>query len=192
MSKLKPRADALTHSEASASQWAIASALEPLDKVAIEMEARWGIGVLERLVSPDTAAKFGSARKKLNDAIGADDWEEGARRANVMIRGWQALEKEAIAAGHEPNDTGSLWAIEAADGKKFVFVQHERDMGAAIKKFPDHTCWAMSEVIRVLAQHSLEAAAANRVKETFPGATVVELRPPKSKWNDICNDEIPF
>ena len=188
----RPRADALTNSGASSAQWAIASALEPLDKVAVETEAKWGIGVLERLVSPETAARCGSARKKLTEALNTDDWEEVAKRANVMIRGWRALEKEALAAGHVPNDLSQTWTMESDDGQKFVFVQHERDMGAAIKKFPDHTCWAMSEVIRVLAQHSLEAAAANRAKEVFPGATVVELRPPKSKWNEIASDEIPF
>ncbi|WP_448953054.1 hypothetical protein [Labrys neptuniae] len=156
------------------------------------MEARWGIGVLERLVSPDTAAKFGSARKKLNDAVVTDDWQEVAKRASVMIRGWQALESEAMAAGHVPNDISALWAIESDNGKKYVFVQHERDMPAAIKKFPDHNCWAMSEVVRILAQHSMEAAAASRVKDVFPGATVVELRPPKSPLSAIIDDEIPF
>ena len=38
----------------------IAGAIQPLDAVAIEMEAKWGRGRLQELVSPTTAAKFES------------------------------------------------------------------------------------------------------------------------------------
>src|SRR4051794_26416265 len=67
-SRRTARADSLSNPDGTASEWAIASALAPLDKVVVEAEARWGVGQLERLVSPATAARFGSARKKLDDA----------------------------------------------------------------------------------------------------------------------------
>lgn len=185
-------ADSLINSDATSNQWAIAAALEPLDKVAIEMEARWGVGVLERFVTPETAARFASARKKLNDVIYGNDWQEVAKRASVMIRGWQALEKEAIETGKKPAEADRFWCVESSDGTKYVFVQHGRDMQAAIKQFPDHQAWAMTEVVRILAGQSLVTAAAARAKEVFPGAEVTAVRKPNVLQKAGMNDEIPF
>jgi len=187
----RPRpADSLLNASDAPTEWAIAAALEPLDKVAMETEARWGIGVLERLVSPETAARFASARKKLDESIPGNDWQEVVKRATVLIRGWKALEKEATAAGHQPGIIAHFWAVEAETGKKFLFVQHERDMSAAVKRYPDHEVWAMREVVRVLADHSVAARFASNVKELFPGAVVTNIRdvPPKRG----LEDEIPF
>lgn len=189
--KVRP-ADPLTHASGSPSAWAIAAALEPLDKVASEAEAGWGVGALERLVTPETAARFGSARKKLEDAVEAGEWEEVAKRAAVMIRGWQALQKEAIAAGHAPGVVYHYWAVEAEDGAKFLFVQHERDMAMAVKKFPDHQVWAMREVVRVIGAHSLEAQFGSKVKDLFPGAVVERVDRPPRRAKDSLDDEIPF
>ena len=80
---------------------AVTEALRPLDRVAVEIEGKWGVGRLVRLVTPDMAARFGSAKDKLNDAIRANDGEAVANRAAVLIRGWQALDKAATEAGCE-------------------------------------------------------------------------------------------
>lgn len=184
--QLQP-ASSLLNPHGGASEWAVSAALEPLDKVASETEARWGIGALERLVPPDTAARFASARKKLDEAIDGGDWEEVAKRASVMIRGWQALEAAAIAGGHKPLDVTRFWAHEDDKGVKLLFVQHEQDMQAAVTKFPDHRVWSLSEVGRVLSAHSLEAVLAAKVKDQFPGATVTDIR-----TRQPLNDEIPF
>jgi FAD/FMN-containing dehydrogenase len=187
MSRRLQPADSLLNPHGSANEWAVAAALEPLDKVASETEARWGIGTLERLVAPDTAARFASARKKLDIAIDAGDWEDVSKRAAVMIRGWQALEAAAVEAGHKPLDVTRFWAHEDDNGVRLLFVQHELDMQAAVAKFPDHRVWSMSEVGRVLSAHSLEAVLASKVKDQFPGATVTDIR-----TRQPLNDEIPF
>ena len=43
--------------------------LKDVDKIAIQMEEIWGPGVLQKLVSEDTANKFSKAKVKLNTAI---------------------------------------------------------------------------------------------------------------------------
>jgi hypothetical protein len=72
---------------------AVAKALAPLDKVAVQMERKWGSAErLASLVSPEMAAKFGSAQDKLNLAIRMNDSEAVPAKVAVMIRGWQALD----------------------------------------------------------------------------------------------------
>jgi hypothetical protein len=167
-------------------QAAVAAALEPLDKVASETEARWGIGVLERLVSPETAAKFASARVKLDNAIDAEDLAEVTKRAAVMIRGWQAMDAEAKALGNKPGEGTLLWACQAEDGTKYLFVPHEADTAVFSRKWPDHQVWSMREVVRVLQSHEL--ALVSKTKELFPGAVVT--RAERKKVN--MDEEIPF
>ena len=166
----------------------IAAALEPLDRVAREHEAQWGIGRLERLVSPATAAKFASARDKLDTAIQAGDPDAVVTRADIMIRGWKALDKEAQEAGHMPFGARQLWTIRADDGTPYAFVQHETDIRAAQAECPDHRIWSLPEVIRVLA--STDLAGVNRAKQIFPGAVVTEVRPVKT--GPLVEDELPF
>jgi len=67
------------------------AALVPLDRVAREFEGKWGYRRLQSLASPELAVKFEGARQKLDEAIKAQDTDEVAKRAAIMIRGWQAL-----------------------------------------------------------------------------------------------------
>lgn len=185
----KPRrADPLTNPRDTAAEYAIAAALQALDRVASKYETAWGIGRLPRLVSPSTAARFDSARKKLNDAIASGDAEAVATRAEIMVRGWHALDKEAREADNAPEDEDRFWAIRADDGTAFVFVQHETDTHLASKRFPDHRVWSLPEVIRVLTDRDL--ASVNRAKQIFSGATVTEVRAVKS--GPLEEDTIPF
>ena len=48
------------------------AAINSLDQVARDMEQRWGYGTLERLASPDLAAKFEMARESLRVACAGD------------------------------------------------------------------------------------------------------------------------
>ena len=73
-------------------------ALKPLDKVAAELEAKWGIEHLQSLVSPDLAMRFERARQQLDDALETDDPELTAQKAAALIRGWRALDKAATDA----------------------------------------------------------------------------------------------
>ncbi len=182
------RADPLTNPKDTPAEYAIAAALQALDRVASKYETAWGIGRLPRLVSPSTAARFDSARKKLNDAIASGDADTVATRAEIMVRGWHALDKEAREADNAPEDEDRFWCVRADDGTAFVFVQHETDTHLASRRFPDHRVWSMPEVIRVLTDPDL--ASINQVKQIFSGATVSAVRAVKT--GPLDEDEIPF
>ena len=188
--KLKP-ADPLLNAHGSPRDWAMAAALEPLDKVASELEAQWGCGRLERLVSPETAAKFASARKKLDDAIELNEPDQVAHRAGVLIKGWRAMDREAQLEGHSPGDPDKFWCVQSGSGEKYVIVQHETDTHLAAKLFPDHKAWSMNELARVL--ESAEWSLVARTKEVFPAATVSEVRDEPRKPVDWKHgDQLPF
>jgi hypothetical protein len=176
------RYDDLTNHGVSANEAAIAGALIPLDRVAVEMEAKWGVGVLPTLVSPELAGKFESARRRLDQAIEAADPAEVAKRAEIMIKGWRALDREAAGS----NLPASWLCIEGDDGKKWCFVDHESSIPSAKRNLPDHDVWSLREVARVLSENSLLA----RVAAKWPEAEVVAARVNRSKGD--LNDDIPF
>ena len=67
--KRQKKADRLLHSGQSQNQVMCDFALAPLDRLAIEMDRKWGIDVLPELVSVEMAQKYGSAMAKLNAAM---------------------------------------------------------------------------------------------------------------------------
>ena len=71
----KPRrqrsADRVLHRDVTAVQIKCDFALAPFDRMANEMDHKWGIDRLVELVPADVAAKYGSAMAKLNQAINA-------------------------------------------------------------------------------------------------------------------------
>ena len=164
----------------------IANALRPLDRVATEMDERWGVDRLATLVSPDTASRFGSAKAKLDTAIkDNNDAAAVAKRASVMIRGWQAMDAEATAAGAVWSDPQAWVWVDDRD-KPHAFVRDTAEAARYGKANPGVTVWTMAEVVRVAASFSEKQAdwIAN-VKDKFPGAAVQRVGP-------VPDDDIPF
>ena len=162
----------------------IAHALRPLDRTAIEMEEKWGIDRLATLVTPATAARFGSAKAKLDAAIRENDAAEVAKRAAVMIRGWSAMDVEAIVAGATWGEP-QAW-VWLDDGVPHAFVKGTAEALRYGKEHPGVSVWTMAEVVRVAASFSekqQELVAA--VKTTFPGAVVRRV-------TALPDDGLPF
>ena len=165
----------------------IHGALKPLDAVAADIEIRWGKDRLETLVSPETAAKFEAARAKLDVAISQKDVDLVIKRSGVLTRGWQALEKEALARGHRAAPP-ELWYATAPNeyGDKEFQMVIARDNSAATLAETDLPVYTVTEVARIIrawkAQHHVHAA-----KEAFPGAEVVRIAD-----NQEFDDELPF
>jgi hypothetical protein len=97
-------------------------AIKPLDKMATDMELKWGCDRLPSLVSPAMAAKFGSAKAKLDQAIELNGPAEVVHAVGVMLRGWAALDAEATKAGHKPLP-GTVWCHATDGGFKFAIAQ---------------------------------------------------------------------
>jgi hypothetical protein len=166
---------------------AIYRSLRPLDAIAHDMEMKWGVDRLEQLVSPQLAAKFGTAKAQLDQAIDQADPAMVAQKASAMIRGWQALDQAA--AHHMTIDQiAEAWYWKHPETNQSYAVTKDNASAQAIRRLsPAPIIYTMDEVCRILTCN--EMAMVDKVKETFPNATVVDAGP---KDDEPLNDEIPF
>lgn len=163
--------------------------IKPLDRIATEMELKWGCDRLPGLVSPQMAAKFGSAKAKLDAAVESNVAPDVARTAGVMMRGWAALDAEATKGGHKPLEP-HIWSHTTDAGFKFAVAQGNADGIKALKTHPDLegvAVYSLDEIGRLLESKSMELV--NAAKERFPGATVKAVRMPPA--GDMV-DELPW
>lgn len=171
-------------------------ALEALDEVAHQMERKWGVGRLTRLVPIDLAERFERQLAKLNAAI-TEEATGGSvasveHEAGRMVNAWRALNAAAEAAGADPV-SGQYLTARMSDGRSLVicgdlegmshWLHQNRGSAAAV--------WTMEEVVRVLEGFDL----VNRTKHLFEGAVVGEVRVdpervrPKVDWAE--GDRLP-
>jgi len=163
-------------------------ALGPFDRVSREMDRKWGVDRLVELVSVETAQKFGSAMAKLNAAIDEIDPAMTAARAQICIKGLQAMDAEATQSGAEPA-SDEVWIIEA-DGHVFGLMRDARGWMRAQERFPNVELITEREMVLALLEYkqSVTKASVDAVKKAFPGAEVTALRITKKEMDD----EIPF
>lgn len=178
------KGDRLMHSGIKPEEAACDFALGPFDTAARNMERRWGVNRLEGLVSPETAARYGSAIGKLNAAMEANDPAEVATRAGVCIRGMAAMDAEATAAGHQPIPPAAQ-EIEV-DGKLCAVMWDAAQWPVYAALRPGVRTYSPQEVANALAAYGGTVAA---IKDAFPGATVTAVRSPLAQAID---DHIPF
>ena len=163
---------------------AIHMAIKPLDKAAHRAELTWGADRLPSLVEPATAAKFGSAKAKLDQAIINNDEDEVIRRASVLIRGYERMNEEAKENGYSPLKP-SIWSHTTTEGFKFAVAQGNADAIKAIRTDPaleGVAVYSLDEIGRILENQSL--ALVNSIKNVFPDSKVTTFEP--------LNDEVPF
>jgi hypothetical protein len=163
--------------------------IKPLDRIAAEMEIKWGCDRLPGLVSPEMAAKFGSAKAKLDAAIENNAPSDVAKTTSVMMRGWAALDAEAVKGGHKPLEP-QIWSQTTEAGFKFAVAQGNADAIKAIKTQQDLegvAVYSLDEIGRLLESGSMDLV--NTVKDSWPGATVTAVRPHRG---DDPNDELPW
>jgi hypothetical protein len=162
---------------------AVSEALRPLDRVAVEMEAKWGVGRLPRLVPPEVAALFGSAKAKLDQAIYANDPAEVAKRAAVMIRGWQKLDQVATGLGADALPVRTVGVD--FEGRAYVVVWDRGDVSHAAR-----TSGVSQEnvvtVHELLTAYEVLKGRIAGIKQAFPGAEVARVSIPRG------GDELGF
>ena len=184
--KRQKKADRILHSGQTKDQIVCDYAIAPTDQKAREMEEKWGIDVLPELVSVETAMKFGSAMAKMNAAIDANDPEECKIRAEVVLRGWDAMDAEAERMGAQRAST-DIWEFEI-DDKPFALMKDGRSWQKIKKDRPDLELLTIREVIlayRFLRENEL-GIFEKSVKKSFPGAEMIDLE------GKSFDDPIPF
>lgn len=171
-------------------------AIEALDEVAGQMERKWGVGRLPRLVPVDLAEKFWRQVEKLNAQITEEataGFANVEREAQRMANAWMALDAAAEAAGADHASAQYLTA-RMSDGRSLVICSDLEGMGVWLKQNPDSAAavWTMEEVARVLEGFDL----VNKTKHLFDGAVIEEVRvdPERMKppvvWSK--GDELPM
>ena len=185
--KRQKKADRILHSGQTQNQIMTDYAVAPFDRKAEEMDEKWGIDRLVELVSAETAAKYGSAMAKFNDAIDAGDPSVTAARAQVCIRGMEAMDAEATAAGAQ-RASMDVWEVEVA-GELYGVMRDARSWQAIKAQRPEMTLVSLREVALALKhwRGSIAGEFERSVKQSFgDGAEVVAIT------NRNLEDEIPF
>jgi len=170
---------------------AIHHALLPLDRAASEMEMKWGCERLPSLVSPATAALFGSAKAKLDAAIHANDPQEVVRRAAVMIKGWSRMDAEATERGHKALSP-DIWSHTTSTGFKVAVARSNADAIKSIRtddRLEGVAVYSLDEIARILEAESYRLL--DTVKKTFPEAKVMKTRKKKAPA-PLFDDGVPF
>lgn len=140
--------DKLTPDQYQINQW-----IDKLDSLAVEYEARWGCGVLPRLVDQATALKWDRQLRKVNEAIEKNDLHTMVDLCRGMERGWAALEKEAISKGHKPHGAPVAWTVGMSNGKELAICATRNDAamlaanGAAERKM---VVWTLQEIANLI------------------------------------------
>ena len=164
--------DRLLSSDARKAEVACDHAVAPLDRLARQMDQKWGIDRLPELVRPETAARYGSALAKLNAAIAAEDPDETARRAQVCMRGLAAMNREAEEAGHEPPD---ILAEYDLDGFHFAIMAENEDWAPIKAARPDLRLFSLRE-IAIALKHIADNPLIREVKDQFPMAEIASVK----------------
>ncbi len=192
MAAQKPRrqkkGDKLIHGSLPAHEVQVDYACGPFDRVAREMDAKWGIDRLPELVSPETAARYAKAVAGLNKAIDENNVDETIRWAASCIRGMQAMDAEAEAAGAKPASP-ECWEIEI-DGMKVAVVKDDAAWPQIKKDRPELVIFTMREVAVALKEMQFGNVVA--VKHAFPAATMIDAKKKPAPDYEKGGDKIDF
>lgn len=180
------KGDRITYSGASGAEIQCDFAIAPMDRLALDMDRKWGIDRLPELVTPALAAKYGAAIAHLNASIAAADPTATAAAAENCVKGLRAMDAEAARLGHQPI-TPVVWEHERDDGTRFGVIRETGDWPAAQAAFPGLTLYTLREVANAMAAYSQSVA---KVKDAFPGAEIVAIRT-RSIIEEYLDDEIP-
>jgi len=179
--------DRLMSPGATPAQAAVDAALRPLDRMANEMDRKWGYNRLPCLVDPELSAKYGRAVGMLNEAIHKDDIENATRISSALMRALARMDEEATAAGMKPADAR---VIETeVDGWRFGLVL-DPDALTLIdgRTFPLFT---LDEIGRILKAVKMDHPMILAAKDV--GGTVTAIRPKlEIDWSKDLEDNIPF
>ena len=159
-------------------------ALAPLDRLALDMDRKWGIDMLPELVSVETAQKYGSAMTKLNAAIDDNDPGMTRERSEIAMRGLLAMQKEAEALGAQRAST-DVWEVDI-DGEVYGIMRDGRSWQTIKEQRPDLNLVTLREVAVALQFFHVNNFI-SETKKHFPDAVVIGI----SK-NASMDGEIPF
>jgi len=151
-----------------------------VDHAAVTMEAKWGVGRLPLLVSPQLREKFYRQEYLLNQAIWHGDNEAVRLQSARMTAAWQALDKAATVANCRELSP-EVWEVALEDGTVVAIVRTPAEASAVSHDGRRMAVYTLEEIGRMLSNYRAVVDA----KLTFPGATVTAVRRPGNPLDDI-------
>jgi hypothetical protein len=167
----------------------VQSALVDYDRVASEMERKWGVDRLPELVDAELRERFWQTVHRLNVAIDKNDPDEVRRHADAAARGWYALERAAMAAGALP-PSGEGYDARIDETRVLRVCRTIADATVSQRERPDVVAVSVEEIARIWKvwdERDIVATA----KQLFPGSEILDARE-KPDGKGALNDEIPF
>lgn len=108
-------------------------ALVPVDRAFFEMEQKYGVGRLERLVSPGTLAAYTRGWDLYRKALDESDPDAVEAIAPKMLAALAFMDREATTAGHLPLDPSTWGTPLGDDGTILVLVRTQAEQAAVIR-----------------------------------------------------------
>lgn len=166
---------------------AIGSAIDGVDKVASDMERKWGVGRLRLLVPDDLRERFDLQKLAFDKAIEANDVDTVRRTGAAMQRAWAALDRVATEAGAQPLSPEHWECVAPDSGEVFAIVRSNAEAAALLREGRAMQVYTLDEVARLLAGFPELAKA----KAAFPGIEVSAVRS-RAPFDEAHGDELPF
>lgn len=146
--------------------------LDKLDSEFVQYEARWGCGVLPKLVSLELNQKWQAQMEKLEEALLTNNVKTLPDLVEGAIRGLTKLENEAMERGHKPHGAPVAWTVRMSSGRELMIAASHRDASMVQGNLPKgHECaiWSLEEIACFIEKHGLfnpeiKSAAANYQK----------------------------
>ena len=107
-------------------------ALIQVDQAFFDSEQKYGVGRLERLVTPATLAAYQRGWAAYRLALEEGDADALEQIGPKMIQALAVMDAEATAAGHKPLDV-STWETALPDGRVLVVVRTAAEASAVIR-----------------------------------------------------------
>jgi hypothetical protein len=163
--------------------------LDGLDETARQMERKWGVGRLRLLVDDALRAKFDAQKAKLDAAIATGQEIYVRAQAAGMRRAWQVLDRTATETGAQLLAPVVWECVLPSSGEVVSIVRTEAEAHRVARECE---VWTLAEV-GVLIERMGDQV--RKVRRTFPGSAVVDIRPrepppPPIDW--ARGDELPF
>lgn len=184
--KRQKKADRILHGDLTKPEIACDYGVAPFDRMAIEMDRKWGVDRLPELVSPEIASKYGNTLAELNQALRSNDPDASIKWAEACMRGMAFMDAEAERLGHKPMPSEMI-EVEA-DGFHIGILKDAAQWQDIADARPGLKLVSPRQV--AMAVKFYEENFIDTVKGSFPDAKVIQMKPPLQVDHQL-NDEIP-
>ena len=107
-------------------------ALVPVDQAFFDSEQKWGVGRLERIISPSTLASYRRGWDLYRAALEASDWAAVEAVGPKMVAALAVMDREATEAGNKPL-APDTWEHALGNGVTLVVVRTGAEASAVLR-----------------------------------------------------------